>query len=79
MNNETDNFESRLTKLEKIVGDLEQGGMPLQDSIHLFEQGQQLLKSCRKELDEAQVRIQQILEDGTLREIDPESVGKKPG
>ena len=49
-------FEECIQRLEKIVQELEQGEVPLEKSLTLFEEGMQLSGSCRKELEEAKVR-----------------------
>ena len=55
-------FEQRLTELEAVVERLEQGELPLDEAVRLFEQGMHLSESCKKELNEAEGRIQVLIE-----------------
>jgi exodeoxyribonuclease VII small subunit len=55
-------FEERLTELEAVVERLEQGELPLDEAVRLFEQGMHLSESCKKELNEAEGRIQVLIE-----------------
>jgi exodeoxyribonuclease VII small subunit len=55
-------FEQRLAQLETIVERLEQGELPLDEAVRLFEQGMHLSESCKKELNEAEGRIQVLIE-----------------
>lgn len=57
------NFEQALAALEEIVQQLESGNVPLDDSIALYEKGEQLRKLCQARLDSAQSRIEQIVAD----------------
>jgi exodeoxyribonuclease VII small subunit len=61
-------FEECLQRLEVIVKEMERGDLPLEQSLKLFEEGVALSASCRKELEEAENRIEILLkEDGSLR------------
>ncbi|GAB4575311.1 MAG: exodeoxyribonuclease VII small subunit [Anaerolineae bacterium] len=53
-------FEEALIQLEQIVSKLEEGDLTLEDSVALFEQGQQLSAFCQQLLDTAELRVQQI-------------------
>jgi exodeoxyribonuclease VII small subunit len=55
-------FEKRLADLETIVERLEQGELPLDESVRLFEEGMKLSESCKKELNDAEGRIQVLIE-----------------
>jgi exodeoxyribonuclease VII small subunit len=57
-------FEKRLTDLESVVERLEQGDLPLEESVRLFEEGMKLSQSCKLELDSAEGRIQVLIEQG---------------
>ena len=54
-------FEQALGRLEEIVEDLEDGQMPLEDSLKRFEEGMQLRSLCMEKLQEAETRIEQVL------------------
>ena len=64
----TQNFESSLLELEKIVRELESGDVGLDESLKRFEQGIELYKKCRLTLEGAEKKIK-ILSD-SLKEID---------
>ncbi len=50
-------FEEALARLEKIVKSLEDGDLPLEESLRLFEEGVSLTRLCAARLEEAQKRI----------------------
>ncbi|MFP5264260.1 MAG: exodeoxyribonuclease VII small subunit [Blastocatellia bacterium] len=54
-------FESSLRELERIVGELEAGDLPLERSLELFEQGVRLSRECQKRLDEAERKVEILL------------------
>jgi exodeoxyribonuclease VII small subunit len=62
-------FEQSLKKLEIIVEQLEKGALPLEDSLKLFEQGVDLSAVCKKELDEAESKVQTLIKqrDGSFK------------
>ena len=64
MNNSKNNFESSLKELEKIVAKLEEGNIDLDDSIKYFEQGVMLVKKCQKQLSEAELKVEKLLDSG---------------
>ena len=50
-------FEQSMAPLDEIVRHLEKGDMPLNDSLALFEEGTALIRSCEKQLDEAEQKV----------------------
>ncbi len=56
-------FEASMERLEQIVRAMEQGDVPLEKSLALFQEGTELVKNCQKMLDEAQFQIQKVLKD----------------
>ena len=60
---ESKNFEEALKRLEEIVGELEEGETPLEETLALFEEGVKLSKFCRNKLDEAEKRVDLLLKD----------------
>ena len=62
-------FEESLKKLETIVEQLEKGDLALEDSLKLFEEGVRLSAACKKELDEAEGKVQILIKqrDGSLK------------
>ncbi len=59
-------FEAAMAELEAVVGQLERGDVPLEDSIKLYERGAALKARCEKKLKDAEERVAQITlgEDG---------------
>jgi exodeoxyribonuclease VII small subunit len=62
MRTEMAGFEEHLTKLETVVEKLERGDLTLDESVRLFEEGMKLSQACKAELDQAEGRIQVLLE-----------------
>lgn len=61
-------FESCLDDLEKVVKELESGDLSLERSLELFEKGVALSESCRKQLEDAETRIETMMrKDGKLQ------------
>jgi len=58
-----DRFEDALSKLEKIVSKLEEGDIPLEESLKLFEEGIRLSRFCNQKLDEAEKRVEILMKD----------------
>jgi len=56
-------FEEALQRLEEVVNRLEEGNLPLEESLELFAEGIKLTKYCNRQLEEAEKRIGMILED----------------
>ena len=54
-------FESCLDELEKVVRELEGGDLPLERSLELFERGMGLSDACRKQLEEAETRVDMLI------------------
>tara|TARA_X000000368_G_scaffold23523_1_gene18043 strand:+ start:81 stop:305 length:225 start_codon:yes stop_codon:yes gene_type:complete len=63
-------FESSLKKLESIVEKLEDENINLEDSVKSFEDGVNLVKECQKQLQNAELKIKKLLNDGSSTEID---------
>ena len=57
-------FEESLQKIEGIVERLEEGDLPLEDSLKAFEEGMKLVKMCESRLKEAQKKIEVLVRDG---------------
>ena len=54
-------FEASLDELEKVVRQLEAGDLSLERSIQLFERGVNLSDTCRKQLEEAETRVEMLI------------------
>jgi exodeoxyribonuclease VII small subunit len=57
-------FEEAFSELEEVVNQLEVGGLPLEDSLTLFERGQALAAHCSQLLDKAELKVKQITSEG---------------
>ena len=57
-----ESFEALYKQLEEAVGKLEKGGLPLEQSIALYEEGMELAKRCQALLDGAEQRISKLRE-----------------
>ena len=55
-------FEKHLTQLETVVERLEKGDLTLDESVRLFEEGMKLSQACKEELEQAEGRIQVLVE-----------------
>jgi exodeoxyribonuclease VII small subunit len=64
-------FEECLQRLEKIVDQLEKGNVPLEQALNLFEEGMQLSFSCRKELEEAEGKVEILLKQNGKLQPEP--------
>jgi len=75
-NSNSQNFETSLEELERIVRELERGDLPLEKSLELFEQGVKLSRACQERLNEAERRIEILTRDNqgraTVSEFEPE-------
>jgi exodeoxyribonuclease VII small subunit len=62
-------FEDALNKLENIVSKLEEGDIPLEESLKLFEEGIRLSRFCNQKLDEAEKKVEILLKgkNGVLK------------
>ncbi|PWG16459.1 exodeoxyribonuclease VII small subunit [Salibaculum griseiflavum] len=57
-------FEDALRELEEVVGKLERGEVPLDESIALYERGAKLRKRCEAKLQEAEEKVAKLTLDG---------------
>jgi len=76
-------FEEAIKELTNIVGKIEQGQIPLQDSLEQYEKGMALIKQCRTILQKAEDRIEKITreedqnsKEGSPDEKDPDELFK---
>ncbi len=68
-NEQPKSFEASLEALEGIVQELEQGDLPLEKSLELFEQGIGLSRQCQERLSQAERRIEVLLRDNQGRPV----------
>jgi exodeoxyribonuclease VII small subunit len=62
-------FEAALAELEEIVAKMEEGSLPLQESLAAYRRGALLLQFCQKALEDAQLQVE-VLEKGVLKAFD---------
>lgn len=63
-------FEAALQELEKTVAKLEAGELTLEESLVLFERGQQLAQACQEQLERATLKVEQLTQDGEIVALD---------
>jgi len=61
MNEKNTTFEENLKRLEQIVRAMERGDVALDESLKLFQEGTELVRSCGKLLDEAELQVKMIM------------------
>ena len=71
--NNAPSFEAKLSELEALVRQMEQGSMPLDTSLEAFEKGIRLAKECRAILDTASQKVTEIKQTGEEKPFDPEA------
>ena len=64
-------FENGLQELEKIVKEMEGADLPLERALELFEKGMRLSEACRKQLEEAETRIEVLVRKGNKIQAEP--------
>ena len=64
-------FEESLQRLESIVAELEKGDVPLDRALQLFDEGMKLSGSCRKELEEAEGKVEILLKRNGRLQAEP--------
>ncbi|MBV8810378.1 MAG: exodeoxyribonuclease VII small subunit [Acidobacteriaceae bacterium] len=72
-------FEASLQELERIVKELERGDLPLEQSLILFESGMRLSAECKRQLEEAESRVEILTKRGSEMvpvPFNPEKTGK---
>ncbi|HLX23946.1 MAG TPA: exodeoxyribonuclease VII small subunit [Usitatibacter sp.] len=65
-------FEKALEELESLVARMEEGKLPLEESLTAYQRGAELIKYCESKLSDAQARIA-VLDGETLRDFKPEA------
>jgi len=70
MNEELDleafSYEQAFEELQNVIGQLEAGDKPLEETLALYERGQILYRHCTTLLEQAELKIQQLNADGTV-------------
>ena len=72
MNQNNKTFEENMHRLEQIVRAMERGDVALEESLKLFREGTELVQSCGKLLDEAELQVKKVMAgaDGKPQEED---------
>ncbi len=78
MDSSIKDFEAAIVELESVVKKLEEGDLPLERSLALYERGVQLSRFCHARLEEAEHRIDVLTERGDLKPA-PASLGAEAG
>ena len=63
-------FEQSLSRLEIVVSRLESGDLPLDEALERYEEGVQLVRFCRTELDRAELKIRRLVEKNGVVETE---------
>jgi exodeoxyribonuclease VII small subunit len=63
-------FESALRDLEALVGTLESGELPLEESLKAFEKGIALTRRCQSALQAAELKVKELTENDELVDLD---------
>ena len=61
MNQQNATFEASMQRLEQIVRAMERGDVPLEESLKLFQEGTELVRSCGKLLDDAELQVKKVI------------------
>ena len=61
MNQQNKTFEQSMQRLEQIVRAMERGDVALEESLKLFQEGTELVRSCSKLLEEAELQVKKIM------------------
>ena len=72
-------FEECLDRLEKIVNELEKGDVSLERALELFEEGMSLSGACRKQLEEAEGKVEVLLKRNGKLQPEPFEPVTQPG
>lgn len=72
MNEKNVTFEQSMKRLEEIVRAMERGDVALEESLKMFQEGTELIRSCSKLLDEAELQVKKVMAqpDGSPSEED---------
>ena len=63
-------FEAAYAELEDIITRLDSGDLPLEESVALFERGRKLSQYCQGLLDNAELRVNQLLDSGQIAPLE---------
>ena len=69
-------FEANMQRLEQIVRAMERGDVALDESLKLFQEGTELVRSCGKLLDEAELQVKMIMAGPDGKPVEEEFAGE---
>ena len=69
MSDQPVHFEQSLEQLQKTIEALEKGNLPLDEAMQQFQHAVTLSKACQKALQDAELKISQMTQDGKLLEV----------
>ena len=72
MNQQNETFEQSMQRLEQIVRAMERGDVALEESLKLFQEGTELVRSCGKLLEDAQLQVKKIMGDSDGKPVEEE-------
>lgn len=72
-NAESVSFEDAMAELEKLVAQMEEGDLSLDESLQAFERGVMLTRQCQQALSQAELRVQALTDTDTLVALDPDA------
>lgn len=61
MDQDNASFEAKMQRLEQIVRSMERGDVALEGSLKLFQEGTELVRSCGKLLDDAELQVKRVM------------------
>ena len=67
------NFEDAMAELEKLVAQMEESDLSLDESLQAFERGIMLTRQCQQALSQAELRVQALTDKDTLIDLDPDA------
>lgn len=68
-------FEESMDRLETIVSQMEKGNVPLEEALRLFEEGTGLIRACSKQLDDAELKVVQLMKGPDGAPVETEFAG----
>ncbi|MDQ3810359.1 MAG: exodeoxyribonuclease VII small subunit [Chloroflexota bacterium] len=64
-------FEDAYGELKRVVAQLESGGLGLEDAVHLFERGSELVLLCQRIISDAELRVTRLAAESSAPLTDP--------
>lgn len=66
-------YEDNYKRLEQVIARLDSGNLPLDESVALYEEGMRLAQLCEQQLDNAEIRVTQLIMDAEKTDPPTES------